>query len=94
MVDIQTENNKQQIKNLAVKSLIKRNIKEGEIKRRNINKFNKGDIIYNLSTDQLQLWSGVEWIDLYSGQEDGVQAKMSLGKVTIITNGATAVPIR
>ena len=61
---------------------------------RNINKFNKGDIIYNLSTDQLQLWSGVEWIDLYSGREDGVQAKMSLGKVTIVTNGATVVPIR
>ena len=35
------ENNKQQIKSLAVKSLIKRNIKEGEIKRRNINKFNQ-----------------------------------------------------
>ena len=35
------ENNKQQIKSLAVKSLIKRNIKEGEIKKRNINKFNQ-----------------------------------------------------
>ena len=38
------ENNKQQIKNLAVKSLIKRNIKEGEIKRRNINKFNQNQL--------------------------------------------------
>ena len=35
------ENNKKQIKSLAVKSLIKRNIKEGEIKKRNINKFNQ-----------------------------------------------------
>ena len=35
------ENNKQQIKSLAVKSLIKRNIKEGEIEKRNINKFNQ-----------------------------------------------------
>ena len=35
------DNNKEQIKGLAVKSLIKRNIKENEIKRRNIYKYNK-----------------------------------------------------
>ena len=35
------QNNREQIKGLAVKSLIKRNIKESEIKRRNIYKFNK-----------------------------------------------------
>ena len=37
-------NNSQQIKGLAVKSLIKRNIKEGEIARRNINKYNKNQL--------------------------------------------------
>lgn len=62
--------------------------------QRNLNKFNKGDIIYNLSTDQLQFWNGVEWIDLYSGEENGVQGTTTLGKVTIQTNGATIVPIR
>ena len=35
------QNNKEQIKGLAVKSLIKRNIKENEIKRRNIFKYNQ-----------------------------------------------------
>ena len=35
------QNNREQIKGLAVKSLIKRNIKESEIKRRNIYKYNK-----------------------------------------------------
>ena len=35
------QSNKEQIKGLAVKSLIKRNIKENEIKRRNIFKYNK-----------------------------------------------------
>ena len=35
------QSNKEQIKGLAVKSLIKRNIKESEIKRRNIGKYNK-----------------------------------------------------
>ena len=62
--------------------------------QRNLNKFNKGDIIYNLSTDQLQFWNGVKWIDLYSGEENGVQGTTTLGKVTIQTNGATIVPIR
>ena len=35
------QNNREQIKGLAVKSLIKRNIKESEINRRNIYKYNK-----------------------------------------------------
>ncbi len=35
------QNNREQIKGLAVKSLIKRNIKESEIKKRNIYKYNK-----------------------------------------------------
>ena len=35
------QKNREQIKELAVKSLIKRNIKESEIKRRNIYKYNK-----------------------------------------------------
>ncbi len=35
------QNNREQIKALAVKSLIKRNIKESEIKKRNVYKYNK-----------------------------------------------------
>ena len=35
------QNNREQIKGVAVKSLIKRNIKENELKRRNIHKYNK-----------------------------------------------------
>ncbi|WP_273071411.1 hypothetical protein [Marinobacter sp.] len=61
--------------------------------QRNLNLFNKGDIIYNLSTDQLQLWTGIQWIDLYVGEEKGVQGNTALGKVSIKTNGATTVPI-
>ena len=38
------ENNREQIKGLAVKSLIKRNIKENEIKKRNIYKYNKNQL--------------------------------------------------
>ena len=39
-----TKSNSQQIKGLAVKSLIKRNIKEGEITKRNINRYNKNQL--------------------------------------------------
>ena len=38
------KSNSQQIKGLAVKSLIKRNIKEGEITKRNINRYNKNQL--------------------------------------------------
>lgn len=60
---------------------------------RNLNLFNKGDIIFNLSTNQLQLWSGTEWIDLYVGEENGVQGTTALGKVTVSTGGATTIKI-
>ena len=46
------QNNREQIKELAVKSLIKRNIKESEIKRRNIYKYNKkqlNGLVFNTS---------------------------------------------
>ena len=46
------QSNREQIKGLAVKSLIKRNIKESEIKRRNIYKYNKKQLnalIFNTS---------------------------------------------
>ena len=32
--------------------------------QRNENKFQAGDIIWNLSTNQLQLWTGALWVDI------------------------------
>jgi len=60
---------------------------------RNINKFNIGDIIWNLSTQQLQLWNGLEWVDIYSGTEKGVQTRAYVGNLTVATNGATSIEI-
>ena len=56
-------------------------------------KFNKGDIIWNLSTNQLQLWNGKEWVDLYSGNEKGVQAVSQIGNITVATGGDTSIEI-
>ena len=61
--------------------------------QRNNNKFQAGDIIWNLSTSQLQLWTGALWVDIYTGTEKGVQGTSSLGTLTVATNGATTVSL-
>ena len=51
------QSNKEQIKSLAIKSLIKRNIKIGEIKKRNIEKYNNRqlDVMLNSASKKLGL---------------------------------------
>jgi len=61
--------------------------------QRNLNKFNTGDVIWNLATQQLQLWNGLQWIDIYSGTEKGVQARSYIGNLSVSTNGATSIEI-
>tara|TARA_R100001369_G_C3260680_1_gene158046 strand:- start:204 stop:581 length:378 start_codon:yes stop_codon:yes gene_type:complete len=61
--------------------------------QRDGNKFNTGDVIWNLTTQQLQLWTGAQWVDIYKGTENGVQAVASLGKVSVSLDGATTVII-
>jgi len=61
--------------------------------QRNENQFQKGDIIWNLSTDQLQLWTGEHWVNIYTGTENGVEGVASLGKISVSTNGSTTVSI-
>ena len=61
--------------------------------QRNSNKFQSGDIIWNLATDQLQLWTGKEWVKLYKGTENGVEGVSSLGLVTVSTDGDTTIPL-
>lgn len=61
--------------------------------QRNINKFQAGDLIWNLSTSQLQLWTGATWVDIHAGTERGVEGVSGLGKLTVSTNGATEVLI-
>ena len=61
--------------------------------QKNTNKFQSGDIIWNLSTSQLQLWTGTQWVKLYKGTENGVEGVSGLGTVTVSTNGNTTVSI-
>ena len=61
--------------------------------QRNYNKFQAGDIIWNLSTSQLQLWTGATWVDIYVGAERGVEGVSGLGKLSVSTNGSMEVLI-
>ena len=61
--------------------------------QRNDNKFQAGDVIWNLSTSQLQVWTGATWVDIYAGTERGVEGVSGLGKLSVSTNGATEVLI-
>ena len=61
--------------------------------QRNENKFQAGDIIWNLSTNQLQVWTGATWVDVYAGTERGVEGVSGVGKLSVSTNGATEVLI-
>lgn len=61
---------------------------------RNGNQFNTGDLIWNLATQQLQLWTGTEWVDIYEGSENGVEAVSQLGKISVSTGGDTTIVIR
>ena len=61
--------------------------------QRNGNKFQAGDLIWNLSTSQLQLWTGALWVDIYTGTERGVEGVTGLGTLTVATNGATTISL-
>ena len=61
--------------------------------QRNENKFQNGDVIWNLSTNQLQLWNGKQWVDIYVGTERGVEGVTGLGELSVATNGATTIKI-
>ena len=61
--------------------------------QRNENKFQTGDLIWNLSTSQLQLWNGKQWIDIYTGTERGVEGVSALVTLSVSTNGATTISL-
>ena len=58
---------------------------------RDENKYNKGDIIWNLTTNELQVWDGSRWYTLYSTNSNGVSATGAINSLTVATNGATTI---
>ena len=59
--------------------------------KRDQNKYNKGDIIWNLTTAELQVWDGSKWYTLYSTTSNGLSATGAIGSLTVSTNGTTTI---
>jgi hypothetical protein len=61
--------------------------------QRDVSKFEAGFILWNLTTSQLQLWTGTKWVNIYEGDQSGVEGVSGLGKLSVSTNGATTIKI-
>jgi len=59
--------------------------------KRDQNKYNKGDVIWNLTTEELQVWDGAKWSSLYTTNSRGVSATGSVGTMTVAASGATTI---
>ena len=56
--------------------------------------FTPGDVIWNLSENVLQVWTGSEWYNLSVPKpSSGLQANGEVGTVQVITNGSLVVEV-
>ncbi len=57
--------------------------------------FNDGSIIFNTTTNKLQVWITSGWynINIESESTKGLQAQSSLGAISVATNGAINVEV-
>lgn len=61
--------------------------------QRNSTSFETGALIFNISTNQIQLWTGDQWVDIYTGTEKGIQATAAIGNITVSVGGNTVISI-
>ena len=61
--------------------------------QRNSTSFEIGALIWNISTNQIQLWTGSQWGDIYAATEKGTEAVITAGIVTVSVAGNTVIPI-
>jgi len=60
---------------------------------RNSSSFSAGDVIWNTTTEELQVYDGDAWVNLSVGPQFGLEAKASIGAVTVTLNGNVTVNI-
>ncbi len=59
-------------------------------------KFNAGDVIWNSTTNTLQVYSGNEWVSLSQGlpyETDPLEATAIVGSVQVVTEGSIVVSV-
>jgi hypothetical protein len=61
--------------------------------QRDSSSFAAGDVIWNSTTEELQVYDGDAWFNLSVGPQVGLETKVSLGSVTVTTNGNVTVNI-
>ena len=60
---------------------------------RNAALFSAGDVIWNTTTEELQVYDGDAWVNLTEGPQFGLEAKASVGAVTVTLDGNVTVNI-
>ncbi len=55
--------------------------------------FKAGDVIWNLSIEALQVYTGNEFVNISTPSTAGLQGSTSVGSVQVITNGSITVEI-
>jgi|TARA_R110000737_G_scaffold166883_1_gene193824 hypothetical protein len=60
---------------------------------RDENLFNAGDIIWNTTRKTIQYFNGTNWYNLSVEEEVGLQAKASVGDVTVTLDGNVTINI-
>ena len=56
-------------------------------------KFQAGNLIWNTTTGNLQVWTGTEWVNVTTPSSSGLSATATLGEVQVIASGSIVVVI-
>lgn len=61
---------------------------------RDLYRFTNGDLIWNLTENVLQIWTGKEWYNITTPDpSSGLQAEGEVGTVQVITGGSIVVEV-
>ena len=63
------------------------------VTNRDTYQFTKGDVIWNLDENVLQVWTGAVWENISTPKTSGLSATASLGTVQVTNKGAITVDI-
>ena len=60
---------------------------------RDLYKFQKGDVIWNITEEVLQVWLGDSWENISTPETSGLSATATLGAIQVIASGDITVEI-
>jgi hypothetical protein len=60
---------------------------------RDLYKFQKGDVIWNITEEVLQVWLGDSWENISTPETSGLSATATLGTIQVIASGDITVEV-